>query len=310
MKRALVFLVLGLAGCYDSIVSDPCASGYHLDGDHCVANSGNDGGPGGMDPIGPVGPGSGGPSKVPPLVCDAPLSACDGMCVDLSSDPLNCGHCGRVCPSGICSQSMCVGDVAGHIIAIGHDYASSDPAMERVFGNALALSTSANVRIGWWRGDASQVSADGARNAAHKGLQQLGRNGNDVPLTQIDGASLAEIDALVIEAQTGDANAAHATGASAKSALASFLSNGHVVIVLEGDAGVGYALAAGAGLYTVGPPVDVTNLHATVANAADAVALQVASPYLAKTSSVCFANAAGIVITAPSGVAIVFHQTY
>jgi hypothetical protein len=309
MRRTVGLFVLGLAGCFDSIVSDPCAAGYHLSGGLCVP-SGPDGGPGGVDPIGPVAPGHGGPSEVGPLVCEAPLTACSGVCVDLSTDPLNCGHCGRVCPSGICTQSMCVGDIAGHIVAIGHDYTSSDPAMERVFGNALALSTPADVRIGWWRGDASTASANGARTAAHKGLHQLARNGSDVTLTQVDDASLAEIDALVVDAQTGDVNAAHATGAAWKDPLAKFLASGRVVIVLEGDAGVGYALAAGAGLYTVAAPVDATNQFATVANAADAVALQVASPYLAKASSVCFAGAAGTVITAPSGAAIVFHQTY
>jgi hypothetical protein len=151
---------------------------------------------------------------------------------------------------------------------------------------------------------------NGARSAAHKGLNQLARNGSDVWLTQVNGASLAEINVLVIDAQTGDANAARATGATWKTALAQFLASGSVVIVLEGDAGVGYALAAGAGLYMVAAPVDATNQLATVANAADAVALQVASPYLAKTSSVCFAGASGTVITAPSGAAIVFHQTY
>jgi hypothetical protein len=29
------------------------------------------------------------------------------ICVDLQSDPRNCGSCGNVCASGICSRGVC-----------------------------------------------------------------------------------------------------------------------------------------------------------------------------------------------------------
>jgi hypothetical protein len=40
--------------------------------------------------------------------CDVPLTDCDGTCVDLSSDPANCGKCGNACPSpGTCRAGKC-----------------------------------------------------------------------------------------------------------------------------------------------------------------------------------------------------------
>ncbi len=36
-------------------------------------------------------------------------SLCDDECVDLGSDPFNCGQCGRTCPSGECVNGRCIG---------------------------------------------------------------------------------------------------------------------------------------------------------------------------------------------------------
>ena len=311
---------LALAGCFDSLVSDPCAAGYSLQGGACVAAlDAGAGGGGGSDGSGGAGGSDGGPALGHPGpdgnggnedVCAAPDTRCGTACVDLSSDPENCGGCGHVCASGLCSAGMCVGEVAGHVVAIGHDYTSSDAAMDRVLANALVLGVAGKVHVGWWRGTASGAAANGEHAAAHVGLQVISRTWIDTALADITPASVEGLDAIVIEAQTGDGTAAEQTGTGWQTTLASFLAGGHVVVVLEGAGGVSYRLAHGAGLYDVAAPSDATGQLATIANASDAVATQVPSPYLAQPSSAAFTGAPGAVIVDPAGDAIVFHRTF
>lgn len=40
--------------------------------------------------------------------CPSGLTDCAGTCVDLNSDPSNCGRCGVRCSSGACQNSQCV----------------------------------------------------------------------------------------------------------------------------------------------------------------------------------------------------------
>jgi hypothetical protein len=45
--------------------------------------------------------------------CDPDDTLCDGKCVDLSTDPANCGACGHACPPGdVCVNSQCTTCVA------------------------------------------------------------------------------------------------------------------------------------------------------------------------------------------------------
>jgi hypothetical protein len=39
--------------------------------------------------------------------CSRPLINCYGACVNTSTDPKNCGVCGRVCTTGICANGAC-----------------------------------------------------------------------------------------------------------------------------------------------------------------------------------------------------------
>jgi hypothetical protein len=41
------------------------------------------------------------------LTCGAPLTACQGRCVDTSSDPEHCGACGRSCGPEPCQDGLC-----------------------------------------------------------------------------------------------------------------------------------------------------------------------------------------------------------
>lgn len=43
----------------------------------------------------------------PPPACTPPLVPCNGVCMDVSADPANCGACGHDCLGGACAAGMC-----------------------------------------------------------------------------------------------------------------------------------------------------------------------------------------------------------
>jgi hypothetical protein len=308
--------VLTTAGC-SSLVDDPCMAGYHLDSGACMPNTRDhvltDAMMSVMTPMTPDAP----DARVVTFptdggfpVCEAPTSYCSGDCVPLDTDPENCGHCGRVCASGICSTGTCVGDVAGHIVVIGHDYVASDPAMDRVIANAVHLgsqSAGSTIRIGFWRGDST---LGGGVAAAARGLQQTGDVASSAIIANVDHGSLVELDAVVIEPQTGDGAVAEQAGADAATALADFLTAGHSVVVLETTAGVSYRYLQGAGLGTLPPPVDASSMAVTVVAPGDSVATGVVTQYLAKPGSVGYPGAMHAVVADGANDVVVIHSTY
>ena len=323
------YLVLVLlAGC-SSLVSDPCAAGYHLDTGACMQDQKTHGT---MDPNGTMQgpdasvivthpPGDGSTVQpqdasvdAPPdaMVCTLPEVKCGDQCIDVSDDPYNCGHCGRTCSSGICAAGSCIGDLPGHIVVIGHDYVASDPAMDRVIANGVSLSVLGGVsgsvaHVGWWRGTAAQEAGIAA---VARGLAQTGHTAQSTSVATIDTASLANLDAIVVEPQVGDGDAAEAAGAAAAASLATYLGASHTVVVMETTAGVSYRWLHGAGLVDLTPPVDASASQVTVVAPGDAIATGVVSPYFAKPGSVGFAGATHVVVSDGSGDAVVIHATY
>src|ERR1019366_3166264 len=79
------------------------------------------------------------------VACLSPNLVCDGLCIDPTSDPNNCGSCGKVCPSNSCVAGACSGTAAGHVVAIGHDYQaipSMSSSQARVLANAVFIPKS------------------------------------------------------------------------------------------------------------------------------------------------------------------------
>jgi hypothetical protein len=67
-------------------------------------------------------------SAIVGAACDGPFVACDGRCVDLSTDPLHCGACGAACPVlAVCVQSVCSGAQDGGFGLDGGEGGVVDP---------------------------------------------------------------------------------------------------------------------------------------------------------------------------------------
>jgi hypothetical protein len=290
MKASLSFLIVAaVAGC-DSLVGDPCSSGFSPSGGACDAPDAGVGTIG--TPVGPTPSGSGSAGSGSAMTCST----------DVSSDPINCGACGVVCQSGVCDSGTCAGAIVGHAIAIGHDYTSYDGAMVQVLANAAGLGAHTNIGVAVYHGTATAPSHAGTAAAFEAGLQRMGRNWHAVAVANPPTpAQLAGADVVLVEAQLGDPAVARAAGARWQAALSGFVTGGGVVVVLEGEEGVSYQFAAGAGLYDVGAPVAVTGQLATVVTAADATTSDVVSPYMAMSTSVAYPTATGATITTAAG---------
>jgi len=116
--------------CTGGICGSTCAPGYSDCNGECVdlaTDPGNCGNCGNACPIPENGSAtcSGGtcgiicdPGYIPDgntcrVACDPGYTDCDGVCVDLSSDPNDCGNCGNVCPTPDNGSATCSGGICG-----------------------------------------------------------------------------------------------------------------------------------------------------------------------------------------------------
>jgi len=316
MKSVLLAL---LASC-SSMIDSPCMPGYDHMGNECIARTEMpDGGTHRPDagPDAPIG-------VTPDAAVDAPIAVVDGApdaavdagadaagdaiadaavdapvdgpscSLDVSSDPDNCGFCGHVCASGLCSTGHCTGDPYGHIVAIGHDYAHFHASAARVIGNAVALGKSYNVGVGFWPTRVEQVGS-----AIAVGTAVINRPWHEVAV----GPDLAGIDVLVI-----DVASTELAGEVWKPILDNYLAQAGVVIVVEGADRTEHVWARGAGLFSADEPVDATGQSLTLATPTDSVADGVLTPYAAETTTVAFPNLTPSVVAAPDGSTVVMHR--
>ena len=317
--KALLAAVVILGGCYDSLVSDRCQPGLSWDGVACVPAPGPDA-HGKIDAFEVNGDGAGGegfdarpPIDPVQLVCPLPTVACAGQCIDVSNDPNNCGACGKFCPSGLCENGVCLGDVSGHIVLIGHDYSSHHPAALRLLGDAVDLGIGNPLNVGVWTGAANSGIANRAKDAIDQGMAMVGRMWTPYDLGATPFDNLTGIGTVVILPQraTDGGDALYANGAAWAPKMKAFLARGGVVVVLEGEQDVSAKLLEGAGELTLGAKHVDTSKALTVAASGDPCAVGVLSPYLADQSTVGWDGLVGdvAVVTDPTGGVVAVHAT-
>lgn len=232
------------------------------------------------------------------LICDDPLKACAGQCVDFNIDPLNCGSCGNVCESGICQGGMCVGAQSGHVIAACMDYQTAAPGTPQttLLRNAVFLSDAATVRILAY----TEYAPPSARAKVDQAIGFASTNPVVRPfkITALDkfsnataALSISKYEVFLVYDQTAAPAGQMATvGAAwhANSVLDSFASAGGVIVVLSGGNSEMDQFLSASQLLDVSAQTVVTGSKLYNRGGGDAIGKNVISPFLAPLSSCTF----------------------
>jgi len=345
-ETAIIAFALALGACAagNSVVGGECAEGYVQQGDTCVlatsvqpsqdggVQTNQDGGDGSTasndDGGARDGSTASGDGAIPPNEtigpqCTAPDLECNGQCIDPSSDPDNCGSCGHVCPSNLCVLGKCQGSAPGHVVVIGHDYASAPSTFSsqaRVLSNATLMPASNPLRVMSYEQYASQTAVANAEGLVGSEAKQLGRTVSFVAIASSTDVSnkinIDDYDVLVVHDQMRAPSGALAqigTGWASDGNIASFLHAGGVVVVLSGGTGTAEmpALATNASLLSVTSQSVITGSLDVLAPA-DAVGEGVVSPYAPKPSTVTFdteSNGGDVVwVVAQNSAPVVVHK--
>lgn len=155
---------------------------------------------------------------------------------DYTSDPVNCGSCGTVCGSGLCYAGICADASAGHVFVIGHGYATSNPALDRLLGNAVLTSDRNPVRVLAYTGQTPANMVAGTNAAMDRAAAARGRT---ISRTVITGSAdvainLPNADVFVVYAQTlAASDYLAALGGEWSYRMDSFARRGGVIVVLD-----------------------------------------------------------------------------
>jgi hypothetical protein len=235
--------------------------------------------------------------------CTAPEVLCAGRCIDVRSDPLNCGACGKICASNLCVAGLCQGAAPGDVVLVGADYrqVNGGSAQARVLTNAVLIPSSNPLRVLSYERYAEFTSVMNVKSlvTAAAGARTVSYSVSN------DAAALASADlakdfdvVLVYDQRNGDAPTLQAEGATWKAPLGTFAKAGGVVVVLDGNAGNGNmpALLRSSGLFDVTAHASLTpGSRVAILAPNDVVGTLVPSPFGV------FQRAASFTLTEPNG---------
>lgn len=231
-------------------------------------------------------------------VCTPPLVDCNRTCVNTDNDPNNCGSCNHHCASGICQGGTCVGATAGHEVVACMDFATRPGAgtpQQTLLGNAVFLTAKNPVRIYAYRQFTPNAVVNSVNGAIAAVATARGRTYSITPetdSTQVPlNLSIFDYEVLLVYDQpNAPAGRLANVGTSWASAVDSFVRAGGTAVVLAGDAGTAEMddLVTNAGLLTVTGQTSVTGDQVYNRAPADAVGLNVLTPFLATAETCTF----------------------
>jgi hypothetical protein len=261
----------------DGQVNDGALADADSDGQ---ASDASDGGGGGFDAQGPD------------AGCLQPNLVCDNVCTDVTSDSANCGACGKVCPSNSCVNGACIGNAAGHVISIGHDYQvnpAQNSSQARVIANAVFISKSNPIAVLSFEHYSAAQDVANVQSVLTTQAKKQGRslsitstsNDGDIPNT----LDINTYDVLLVPDQRNAPNGTLATlgtNWSSNSVIADFLHAGGVIVMLDGGTGTGEMpdLETNMGVLSVSAHSVLANPSLTVLAPGDAVGAGLVSPYV------------------------------
>jgi len=232
-------------------------------------------------------------------VCDPPLTLCADQCVDENIDADHCGSCNNVCPSGICQAGMCVGANVGHEVLACMDYSQPTQTAPQtvLLGNTLFLPVRNPVRIMAYTEFAPAAVRAKVNQAIGYAATARGRTYAITPIAKSTDVTaqlnIGQFDVfLVYDQSTAPAGTLATIGGAwqTSTVLSSFAAAGGVIVVLSSTTGTGEMpqLLSASQLLDVSAQTDVTGAQLYNRAPADAVGINVISPFLSQKNTCNF----------------------